>query len=108
MAMKPFYRSRKFVLLGLDGLLAVVMLTIIGFVEPEMALAVQRTFVVLTAAVIAVIVGIAIEDGAALLAGTHYSQVAGDGVLRDKVGDDSHQFGVVHGNVSVYNRENEE
>lgn len=105
--MKPFYRSRKFLLLGLDGLLAVVMLTI-GFVEPVMAPAVQQAFVVLTAAVIAVIVGIAIEDGAALLAGTHYSQVAGDGVLRDKVGDDSHQFGVVHGNVSVYNRENEE
>lgn len=80
--MKPFYKSRKFVLLAMDAAAALITLWVKQFVPPATAVFILQTLAILQPVILAVIIGIAVEDQAALKAGTHPSQLTGDSVGR--------------------------
>lgn len=100
---KPFYKSRKFGYLLGDAIAGLLTIWVTFLVTDE----VTRNLIFATYAIIQpliwfVVWGIATEDKAALLAGSHPSQlVHGDRLTGDKVGDDTVSMGDVHGNVNL-------
>jgi len=75
--MKPFYTSRKFLLLCLDVAVSLVVYLIPQFFAPEFTEVALTVIGIVQPVFVAVIVGIAWEDAAALKAGTHPSQGQG-------------------------------
>ena len=67
--MKPFYKSRKFLLLVLDAAIAIVGYAVGRYVAPEAAQDILVFVGLLQPVFVAVIVGIAVEDSAAIKQG---------------------------------------
>ena len=76
MKKKPFYKSRKFVILALDAVAALATLWVAQLLPEESAALALQTLAVLQPVVFAVVIGIAVEDSAALKAGSHPAQVS--------------------------------
>lgn len=74
MTPKPFYRSRKFMVMALDAIAALLALYMVRLLPPAEAALVIQTWAIIQPVMLAVIVGIAWEDSSALKAGSHPSQ----------------------------------
>ena len=72
--MKPFYKSRKFLLLCLDVAVSLAIFLVPQLFAPDTAEVTLAVIGIIQPVFIAVIVGIAVEDSAALKAGSHPSQ----------------------------------
>ena len=98
---KPFWKSRKNGWAIVDAVVSLVALWIAVLVPNEnTANLIMLTVITLQPVVLLVVWGIATEDKAALLAGTHPSQlIHGDSMAGDKVGDDALSIENVYGDV---------
>ena len=74
MTPKPFWKSRKFIVMAIDAVAALLALYMVRLLPPEEAALVIQTWAIIQPVMLAVILGIAYEDGKALQAGTHPSQ----------------------------------
>lgn len=88
----PVWKSRKFGLLFIDLIAALLTLWVTYLVPDEqLRNLIFGTYAAIQPVVAFVVWGIATEDKAQIVAGTHPSQshIDGDNVARDKAGDDT-------------------
>jgi hypothetical protein len=71
---KPFYQSRKFLLLCLDVAVSLAIYLVPQLLGAESAEVALTVIGIIQPVFVAVIIGIAVEDSAALKAGSHPSQ----------------------------------
>ena len=72
--MKPFYKSRKFLIAVVDAFAGLLALWVSRFLQPEDAQMVLQTWALLQPVLLVWIASIAWEDSAALKAGVHPAQ----------------------------------
>lgn len=72
--MKPFYKSRKFLIAVVDAFAGLLTLYVTRFLQPEDAKLVISTYALIQPVLLVWIGSIAWEDASAIKAGTHPSQ----------------------------------
>lgn len=78
MELKRIWNSRKFRILAVDTAAALLVLLVPRFAAADVAELTLAVWGIMQPVVVALVVGIAIEDNGALRAGTHPSQVRSD------------------------------
>jgi len=73
--MKPIYKSRKFLIAMVDAVAGLLALYVARFLQPEDARLVIQTYALIQPVLLVWIGSIAVEDAAAIKAGTHPSQM---------------------------------
>ena len=73
--MKPIYKSRKFLIAMVDALAGLLALYVARFLQPEDAKLIIQTYALIQPVLLVWIGSIAVEDAAAIKAGTHPSQM---------------------------------